>query len=70
MIIIKGIQMRKKNKLITSVEACTLMDNMSIDTFLILERDEAMPPPIKVGLGRRWYKNEILEWYEDAKEHL
>ena len=62
--------MRKKNKLITSVEACTLMDNMSIDTFLILERDRAIPPPIKVGLGRRWYKNEILEWYEDAKEHL
>ena len=62
--------MAKRNKLITSVEACTLMDNMSIDTFLILERDEAIPPPVKVGLGRRWYKNEILDWYKDAKEHL
>jgi predicted DNA-binding transcriptional regulator AlpA len=62
--------MRKKNKLITSVEACTLMDNMPIDTFLILERDKAIPDPINVGIGRRWYKHEILEWYEDAKEHL
>ena len=62
--------MRKKNKLITSVEACILMDNMSIDTFLILERDKAIPPSINVGIGRRWYKNEILEWYEDAKQHL
>jgi len=46
------------------------MDNMTIDTFLILERDKAIPDPINVGIGRRWYKHEILEWYEDAKEHL
>ena len=46
------------------------MDNMSIDFFLMLERDEAMPPPIMVGIGRRWDKDEILEWYEDAKEHF
>ena len=62
--------MAKRNKLITSVEACKLMDNMSIDFFLMLERDEAMPPPIMVGIGRRWDKDELLEWYEDAKEHF
>ena len=54
-----------KRKLITSVEACKLMDNMSIDLFLKLEKDNVIPPPIMVGIGRRWNKDELLQWYNN-----
>jgi predicted DNA-binding transcriptional regulator AlpA len=61
--------MGKKNKLLTAVECCILLD-LPIDKFLKLEKEQSLPPSIDVGIGRRWYKHEILEWYEDAKEHL
>jgi len=54
-----------KRKLITSVEACKLMGDMPIDYFLKLEKDNVIPPPIMVGIGRRWDKDELWEWYID-----
>lgn len=54
--------MGKKNKLLTAVECCVLL-NLPIDKFLKLEKDQSLPPSIDVGIGRRWDKSELLDWY-------
>lgn len=61
--------MAHKIKLLTAVQSCKLL-KIPITTFLILERDQSLPPSINVGIGRRWDKAELLDWYDFAKEHL
>ena len=58
-----------KRKLLTAVQSCRLL-KIPITTFLILERDQSLPPSINIGIGRRWNEGELLEWYDFAKEHL
>ena len=58
-----------KRKLLTAVQSCRLL-KIPITTFLILERDQSLPPSINIGIGRRWNEDELLEWYDFAKEHL
>lgn len=59
---------KDKPKLMKRIELCTMLDRMSITKWYELERSGVLPEGINIGIGMRWDKNEILEWYGKWKK--